>query len=179
RLPTAEAPALAEALRTEFGLPPQNVLDQAAIKQRSLQVFERTFAVTAALNVLTLGVAGVAMFASLTTLSGIRLAQIAPVWAMGLTRKRLVLLELLRTMLLSAFTLVAALPTGIALAWVLLSVVNVAAFGWRLPMHLFPLDWLRLALFAGLAALVSVALPLRRLARVTPADLLKVFANER
>ncbi|MDI6837150.1 MAG: ABC transporter permease, partial [Rhizobiaceae bacterium] len=179
RLPPAEAPALADALRTEFGLTPQNVLDQATIKQRSLQVFERTFAVTAALNVLTLGVAGVAMFASLTTLSGIRLAQIAPVWAMGLTRKRLVLLELLRTMLLSAFTLVAALPTGIGLAWVLLSVVNVAAFGWRLPMHLFPLDWLRLAFFAGLAALVSVALPLRRLARVTPADLLKVFANER
>ena len=179
RLPPAEAPALAEALRTEFGLPPQNVLDQASIKERSLQVFERTFAVTAALNVLTLGVAGVAMFASLTTLSGMRLAQIAPVWAMGLTRKRLVLLELLRTMLLSAFTLVAALPTGLGLAWVLLSVVNVAAFGWRLPMHLFPLEWLRLAFFAGLAALVSVALPLRRLARVTPADLLKVFANER
>ncbi|RCW27325.1 putative ABC transport system permease protein [Ciceribacter lividus] len=179
RLPPAEAPALAEALRTEFDLPPQNVLDQATIKQRSLQVFERTFAVTAALNVLTLGVAGVAMFASLTTLSGIRLAQIAPVWAMGLTRKRLVLLELLRTMLLSAFTLVAALPTGVALAWVLLSVVNVAAFGWRLPMHLFPTDWLRLASLAGLAALVSVAIPLRRLARMTPADLLKVFANER
>lgn len=179
RLPPAAAPALAAALRAEFDLPPQNVLDQASIKERSLQVFERTFTVTAALNVLTLGVAGVAMFASLTTLSGIRLAQIAPVWAMGLTRRRLVLLELLRTMLLSAFALAAALPAGIALAWVLLAVVNVAAFGWRLPMHLFPGDWLRLALLAGLAALASVALPLRRLARVTPADLIKVFANER
>ena len=43
---------------------------------------------------LTLGVAGLAMLASLLTLSGMRLAQLAPVWAMGLTRFHLALLEL-------------------------------------------------------------------------------------
>ena len=45
-------------------------------------------------TVLTLGVAGLAMFASLMTLSGMRLPQLAPVWAMGLTRRHLAWLVL-------------------------------------------------------------------------------------
>ena len=133
-----EAPALAADLRAAFDLPEENVIDQASIKAFSLKIFERTFAVTAALNVLTLGVAGLAIFASLLTLSGMRLPQLAPVWAMGLTRRRLALLELARTLALAALTMLAALPVGLALAWVLLAVVNVEAFGWRLPMHVFP-----------------------------------------
>lgn len=166
-------------LRKQFDLPEQNVVDQASLKRRSIQIFEQTFAVTAALNVLTLAVAGLAMFASLMTLSGMRLPQLAPAWAMGLTRRQLVLLELARAMVLVVITLLAALPVGIGLAWVLLAIVNVEAFGWRLPMHLFPADWLRLGAIALAAALLSALIPLRRLARVTPTDLLKVFANER
>ncbi len=179
RLDLKRTAALADALEAQFHLPPQNVVDQASIKAKSLEIFEKTFAVTAALNVLTLGVAGLAMFASLMTLSSMRLSQIAPVWAMGLTRRHLVALEVARTMVLAVLTLVAALPVGIGLAWVLLAIVNVEAFGWRLPMHLFPADWLRLAGFALLAALLAALLPLRRLATLSPSDLLKVFANER
>ncbi len=132
-----------QGFRTEAGgrgrlrTTPQNVVDQANLKRRSLEVFEQTFSVTAALNVLTLVVAGVALFASMTTLSGMRLPQLAPVWAMGLTRRRLAELEFWRTMLLVLVTLVLAIPVGIALAWVLLAVVNVEAFGWRLPLQLF------------------------------------------
>ncbi|MBB4009887.1 FtsX-like permease family protein [Allorhizobium taibaishanense] len=179
RVAPSEVPALREALVTDFGLPAENVLDQASIKTRSLAIFEKTFAVTASLNVLTLGVAGIAMFASLLTLSGMRLPQIAPLWAMGLTRSALTGLELLRTMVLATFTLVAALPVGLGLAWVLLAVVNVEAFGWRLPMHVFPWQWLSLAGFAVLAAFVAALIPLASIARLKPTDLLKVFANER
>ncbi|MGA1804289.1 FtsX-like permease family protein [Rhizobium sp. HT1-10] len=179
RLDPARTTALIDALQAQFHLPSQNVVDQASIKAKSLEIFEKTFAVTGALNVLTLGVAAVAMFASLMTLSGMRLSQIAPVWAMGLTRRHLVVLEVARTMVLATVTLLAAIPVGIGLAWVLLAIVNVEAFGWRLPMHLFPSDWLRLAVFALAAALLSALIPLRRLASLSPSDLLRVFANER
>ena len=171
--------SLRQHLVDEFGLPPSNIIDQAALKEQSQAVFEQTFSVTAALNVLTLAVAGFAMFSSLLTLSGIRLPQLAPVWAMGVRRRDLALLEVVRTVALWLATLVAAVPVGLTLAWVLLSIVNVAAFGWKLPIALFPLDWLRLGGVALLAALVSVFLPVRRLATVSPADLLEVFANER
>lgn len=179
RVEPDQAAELATALRLEFALPDGAVLENASIKAASLQVFERTFAVTAALNVLTLGVAGLAMFASLMTLSGMRVPQLAPVWAMGLTKGRLAQLDFARTLVLALLTLLMALPLGLLLAWVLLAVVNVAAFGWRLPMYVFPLEWLRLAGFALIAAGLAAIGPWRRLARLAPADLLRVFANER
>ncbi|SIO53361.1 putative ABC transport system permease protein [Rhodovulum sp. ES.010] len=170
---------LRAGLVEEFGLPEDNMIDQQAVKEISLRVFERTFAVTAALNVLTMGVAGFAMFTSLLTLSTMRLPQLAPVWALGLTRRRLARLELLRAVLLAALTMVLAVPVGLVLAWVLLAVVNVAAFGWRLPMHVFPADWLWLGALALAAGGLAAAWPAWRLARIEPATLVKVFADER
>jgi len=179
RIAPDRAPQLAADLRRAFDLPPENVVNQATVKDFSLKIFERTFAVTAALNVLTLGVAGLAIFASLLTLSGMRLAQLAPAWAMGLALKRLALLEVLRSAALASFTMLAAVPVGLGLAWMLLAVINVEAFGWRLPMHLFPLDWLRLFLLAVASAVLAALLPALWLTRRRPADLVKVFANER
>jgi putative ABC transport system permease protein len=88
-------------------------------------------------------------------------------------------LELIRAALLAMFTAVLAPPVGLVLAWALLAVVNVEAFGWRLPMHLFPGEWVRLGVLALAAALLASAWPVARLARIAPTDLLKVFANER
>ena len=171
--------ALAAALAEEFGLPPRNIVDQAGLKAYSMQIFDRTFVVTGALNVLTLAVAGFAILTNLLTLSAMRVPQLAPVWALGITRAQLGRLELLRAVVLAALTGLLALPLGLALAWVLLAIVNVEAFGWRLPMYLFPADYLRLGLFALGAAVVAALWPARRLARTPPSHLLKVFANER
>lgn len=142
-------------------------------------MFERTFAVTGALNVLTLAVAGFAMLMSLLTLAALRLPQLAPVWALGLTQRRLAGLEVLRAVLLAVLTAGLALPLGLALAWALLAVVNVEAFGWRLPMFLFPADYARLGAAALVAAGLAAIWPAWRLARRPPADLLRVFAHER
>ena len=62
---------------------------------------------------------------------------------------------------------------------VLLAVVNVEAFGWRLPLYIFPFEWLKLGLLALLVAGLSVLLPAIRLMRLAPADLLRIFADER
>ena len=170
---------LADGLRSTFGIPEQNIIDQATAKELSLQTFERTFKVTGALNVLTLAVAALAMFASLLTLSGMRLPQVAPVWAMGVTRQRLAAMELCRSLVLAVLTAIAALPLGLCLAWILLAIVNVEAFGWRLPMYYFPAEWLRLAVLSILATALAAALPAWQLSRLAPSQLLKVFANER
>ncbi len=176
-------PERAEALTTEllsaFDLPANGIIDQASIKEYSRSVFDRTFAVTAALNVLTLSVAAFAMFASLTTLAAMRLPQLAPLWALGLTRARLAQLELVRAVVLALLTWLVALPTGLMLAWALLMVVNVEAFGWQLPMYLFPADWVRLAGLATLAAVIAAALPARALSTQSPRAFLQTFAQER
>jgi len=48
-----------------------------------------------------------------------------------------------------------------------------------LPMHIFPGDWLRLGALALLAAILAGLWPAIRLTRLAPADLLRVFTNER
>jgi len=176
------APEDVEAFVTglaEAGIPETQAVNQAGIKAISLAIFERTFTVTTALNVLTLAVAGFAILMSLLTLATMRIPQLAPAWAVGMTRSEIGRLELLRAVMLALLTALVALPLGLALAWALLAVVNVAAFGWRLPMYLFPFDYARLAVFALLAAALAASWPARRLARTPPADLLKVFSNER
>ncbi len=179
RLPPDRADELAAQMRDRFALREDQVVNQSAIKNLSIEVFDRTFTVTDALNVLTLAVAGFAIFTSLLTLATIRLPQLAPMWALGLTRRRLAGLELVRTVLLACLTGILALPVGLVLAWILLAKVNVEAFGWRLPMSVFPADWLWLGTLAVLAALLAASIPALRLARTAPSDLMKVFTHER
>ena len=176
---TDQPDAIADSLRKEFALTEDALINQADLKSFSLQVFERTFSVTAALNVLTLSVAGLAILISLLTLATMRLPQLAPVWALGMTRAHLARLELLRAVCLAALTGLFAVPLGLVLAWVLLAVVNVEAFGWRLPMYLFPLDYLKLGALTLLAAFLAALWPAVRLARTDAQSLLKVFSNER
>ncbi|MEM7520859.1 MAG: FtsX-like permease family protein [Pseudomonadota bacterium] len=169
--------ALRAEITRDIGVPARAMIDQASVKAMSIDVFERTFLVTAALNVLTLGVAGFAILMSLLTLADLRIPQLAPVWAIGLTRRRLGLLELLRAVALASLVFLFALPVGIALAWVLLAIVNVAAFGWKLPMFLFPSEYGMLGGYALLAAFLAALWPVSRLVRTPPSRLLKVFSN--
>lgn len=178
-LRSSDPEAVAREIREQFDLGETGLINQESIKAFSLSIFERTFAVTAALNLLTLAVAGLAILISLLTLATMRLPQLAPVWALGLTRRKLAQTEVLRALLLAAFTGLIALPLGLALAWVLLTIVNVEAFGWRLPMFLFPRDYVLLGTFTIFAAFLAALWPAIKLARTVPTDLLKVFSNER
>jgi len=172
-------PALIAALSSKFDLDGRNLIDQAALKAESTRIFNRTFAVTAALNAFTLGVAGVALLTSLLTLANSRLPQLAPLWAIGMTRRQLAAVELTKTLSVALITALFALPLGLLVAWCLIAIVNVKAFGWRLPFHVFPLQLAKLFGVAMAASLLAALLPVVRLARMQPANLVKIFANER
>lgn len=179
RMPVNRADDVKQALEKRFGLESSRLIDQASLKRWSTQVFDRTFAATAALNSLTLGVAGIALFISLLTLGQSRLGQLAPLWALGLERRHLAWLSLSQTVLLAGLTVLLAIPLGLLLAWCLVAVVNVQAFGWRLPLYVFPGQLLQLCLLGLLTSLLAAAGPLWQLSRRQPADLLRQFADER
>ena len=179
RVAPSEIPALISALRKRFELDDRSLADQATMKAESKRIFNRTFAVTAALNTFTLGVAGIALLTSLLTLSNSRLPQLAPLWAIGITRRKLAAIELMKTMSVALITALLALPLGLLVAWCLIAVVNVKAFGWRLPFHVFPSQLLWLLGVAMAAAFCAALLPVLRLARMQPASLIRIFANER
>jgi len=171
-------PVLKAELQQRFALDDSRVVEQATLKRWSTEVFSRTFAATSALNSLTLGVAGIALFISLLSLSQSRLGQLAPLWALGVQRRQLVWLSLGQTLMLSCLTVLLAIPLGLLLAWCLVAVVNVQAFGWRLPLHVFPGQLLQLAMLGLLTSLLASAWPLWQLARRQPSELLRQFADE-
>ncbi|SDD99496.1 putative ABC transport system permease protein [Paracoccus isoporae] len=166
-----------QALRDDLiagGIPADRIALQAELKSVSLRIFERTFAVTAALNTLTLAVAGFAVLTSLLTIADSRLPRLAPLWSMGLDRRHLARLELVRVTLSAALTAMLALPVGLALCWLLLTVVNVEAFGWRLPFRADPGAWLLLMGLGCLAAVLAALWPAWRLSRISPRALSEV-----
>ncbi|MGJ0509132.1 MAG: ABC transporter permease [Methylocystis sp.] len=179
RVAPAHVAQVMQDMRARFGARLARLVDNAEIRRISTGIFERTFTVTAALNTLTLIVAAIALFASLLTLSNLRIAHIAPVWALGVTRRRLAGLELLRILLFAAGVALLAIPLGLFMTFALVEIVNVAAFGWRLPLHVFPAQWAEVFCVALITALAAALVPAIRLARSAPVDLLRVFANER
>ena len=179
RVTPQAVPALIDALTARFELDDAQITDQRALKDLSRRIFEKTFAVTVALNALTLMVAGIALLTSLLTLANLRLVQLAPLWALGLTRRQLAGLEMGKTLGLAALTALAALPVGLTVAWILTAVINVRAFGWRLPVHFFPGQWAALFLLALLCAFLAALWPIWRLRRASPLAMLQSFSNER
>jgi len=179
RAAPADVPALLSQIAAKFGLDGRSLADQATVKAESRHIFNQTFAVTAALNTFTLAVAGVALFTSLLTLGQSRLPQLAPLWAIGLTRRSLAAIELLKTLLLTLVTAILALPLGLVVAWCLIEVINVKAFGWRIPLDVFPVQLVRLLAVAVMIAALAAVLPMSTLARTRPSTLLKIFAGER
>ncbi|QGM47315.1 FtsX-like permease family protein [Methylocystis heyeri] len=179
RVAQEKAAGLIRDMQEEIGPLLARLVDQAYVKQLSLSIFERTFAVTAALNVLTLIISATALLFSLLTIGEMRLAQLAPVWALGVSRRRLAGLELIRALVFACAVAFCALPLGLFMSWCLVAVVNVAAFGWRLPFHAFPAQWAQIFAVALATALAAALWPAIRLARREPVDLLRVFASER
>ena len=172
-------PMVMSKLRENFALDDHSLIDQATLKTESKRIFNQTFTVTTALNAFTLAVAGVALLTSLLTLGNSRLSQLAPLWAIGITRRQLALIELLKTMSVALVTALLALPLGLLVAWCLIAIVNVKAFGWRLPFHVFPAQLVELLVVAMGASLLAAAIPVLKLMRLQPATLIKVFADER
>ncbi|MBA2780695.1 FtsX-like permease family protein [Billgrantia kenyensis] len=170
--PGGDRAALRAGLRQHFAIGGDELVDQREVKRIATGIFERTFTITRALSALTLAVAALALLASLLAQARERRRQLAPLWALGVPRRKLVTVQLAQ-LGGSAFVVGAlALPLGTLLALGLVAVINVAAFGWRLPLYVFPGEMaLTLATAVGVA-LAAAALPAMKLWRTPPRALL-------
>ncbi|MGM0831278.1 MAG: FtsX-like permease family protein [Pseudomonadota bacterium] len=173
----ADADTFRQALITTFDLSPDALINQHEVKKVATQIFERTFSITRALNGLTLAVAALALLATLLAQAQHRQRQLATLWALGVPRATLALLPLVQLGGLALLTGLLAVPLGISITWLLVAVINVAAFGWRLPLQLFPLDILVMLFTAFSVALVAAALPALQLWRTSPRALLNEGAQ--
>ena len=168
-----------DELISAIGIAPGQFIDQASLKTTSMKVFDRTFIVTKSLNILTMVVASLSLLITLFTLLNLRLPSLSTVWALGFAWQKITWHELVRAMLLTALISICALPTGLGLAWVLLNIINVEAFGWQLPMHFFPSSYLQIIGLALISASIATLWPTYFLQKKQPSTLLKIFSNER
>lgn len=142
------------------------------IREISLEIFDRTFAITHVLRLLVIGVAFIGVLSALLALQLERTREHAILRAIGLTPAGLTGLVSLQTFLIGLAAGLIALPLGLLMAEVLIDTINVRAFGWSMQSHI-PLAPLGGAVLLSVAAAGLAGLyPALRLARMAPANAL-------
>ncbi len=157
----------------KFGLADNTITNQRQLRGIAMQVFDRTFAVTRALNLLTLLVAGIGIFCAVSAIHHHRIGQQALLASLGVSRGERAILLILQWGLIGGCCTLLVWPFGLSLAWYLSAVVTPAAFGWSFPLRLELAPYLQLAGVACIAVILAVAVPSLRLLRVSPAAMLR------
>jgi putative ABC transport system permease protein len=126
---------LAEDYLRNAGLQSGDWISQAEVRKISVNIFDKTFAITSAMNALTLIVAGIALLASLLAILQERLPQFAQWRALGVRSSELLLVIACPLLIFVSIVWIVAIPLGALLSWVLIHKLNIISFGWSMPMQ--------------------------------------------
>jgi putative ABC transport system permease protein len=128
-----------------------------ALHERSLQIFDRAFAITYALEIIAviIGLTGVSFAASSTALA--RRAEFGMLRHIGMLRRQIIGMLADEGILTSAFGVIYGLALGVALSLVLVYVVNRQSFNWSIDLNV-PARLLALlsAVLIGAAAITAI-----------------------
>lgn len=137
------------------------------------EVFDNTFAITIALRLLATIVAFIGILSALLALQLENTRQYGVMRATGMTRGQVWRFTLLQTGLMGGVAGALALPIGMALALVLLFVINVRSFGWTMQFYFAPEEFVQAFLVALVAALAAGLYPAFRITRLLTARALR------
>jgi putative ABC transport system permease protein len=139
------------------------------LRSASLEVFDRTFRVTAVLRLLAFIVAFVGVLSALAALQLERARELGLLRAQGLTPGQLWRLVVTQTGLIGLASGILAVPMGLVLSVVMIFVVNKRSFGWTLNMQIGPDVLLQAVGLAVAGALLAGIYPAWRMSRSSPA----------
>lgn len=137
------------------------VISGSSIKKNILEVFDKTFIITSALQVLTAIVALTGILNSVMALLLERTGEMGVLRACGAEIRQVRRLLLTECGLCGFISGLMALPLGVCLSWVLIEIVNRRSFGWTYDMIVSPgicIDAVALACIAALIAGIFPAL---------------------
>ncbi len=144
-----------------------------ALREDVLVVFDQTFAITGALNVLATVVAFVGVLSALLSLQLEKQREYGILRAVGMTVRQLWGLTMLETGLMGAIAGLLSMPTGFALSLILVYIINRRAFGWTLQMQVRPGPFGLAFAVAVIAALLAGLYPAWRISRMAAADAIR------
>ena len=172
--PEVDVDAVTQDLRSQLtDFPNIQVNPNSAMRQSAMEVFDRTFAITSAMQLITTVVAFIGILSSLLALQIEKAREMGILRALGLTITEMRRLTLWETGLLGASAGLLSLPTGYILAWILIFVINQRSFGWTLQMQTDPVPFVQAFLLAVGAALLAGIYPAWRLGRMQVAEALR------
>ena len=136
------------------------------LRALSMQIFERTFAITRVLYWLTAAVAALGLLSALLAYELERARELALLRALGVTPAGMAMLIETQTAFLGLAAGVAAIPAGLLSALLLIEVINRRAFGWHIDFHWSANDVLQTLALALAAALLAGLYPAWRSSRL-------------
>ncbi|NUP97375.1 MAG: ABC transporter permease, partial [Planctomycetaceae bacterium] len=139
----------------------------------SMEVFDRTFSVTRVLRLLAGIVAVLGLVGALLAMELEREREMGVLRAIGLSPGGLRRVVLGQSGLIGALAGLFAAPIGIAVALVLILVINARSFGWTLDVQIDPGVLVETFALACVSALAAGAYPAWRMARLSPAQALR------
>jgi putative ABC transport system permease protein len=165
--------SLMESLKQNL-LPLQSleIILNKELRAEVLRVFDRTFVITSALQVLSILVAFIGVINAMLSIELDRQRELGILRAVGLTARQLWQLILAETGLLGFIAGVLAIPLGFVLAIILIYIINLRSFGWTLQMQVELGQIARAVLIALAAALLGGLFPARKISRMTVAEAL-------
>ena len=150
--PGARSDDVREAIGARFGRDRLDVATPGEIRAISLAVFDRTFAVTYALEAVAIAIGLVGLSASFGALALARRREFGVLRHLGMTRRDIGAMLAAEGALVSAVGLAVGLGLGGAISLILVHVVNRQSFRWSMDLHV---PWLELAAFS--LALLALA----------------------
>lgn len=149
------------------------ILLNRELRREAMRVFDKTFAITTALQLVSSMVALVAVATVLTALAEERRQDLALLRALGGSRGEVLGVVLCQGQILGLWSAVTGLAAGLIVGWILVHVVNLQSFGWTMR---FQPPWTSVLAVAGAvvpACLAAGLVPAWRASRSAPNDLLR------
>jgi putative ABC transport system permease protein len=171
--PGVTSAELAAQIREIGGESTFSVVSNRELRHASMAVFDRTFAITGVLRLLTMVVAFVGILSALMAMQVERARELGVLRAIGLTPRQVWGLICSETALIGTVAGLLSLPLGILQAFVLIHVVNRRSFGWTMELAIDPALLLQAVALSLAAALLAGVYPALAIARTPPALALK------
>ncbi len=139
------------------------------LRELTLQIFDRTFAITNVLRLLAILVAFVGVLSTLMALQLERMREFAILRANGMTPAQVISLVIRQSTVLGICSGLLALPLGLLMSDILIDVINRRSFGWTMQYFLPPNVLLEGFALAVIAALIAGFYPAWRAGSIRPA----------
>ncbi len=138
------------------------------VHREALRIFESTFMITYALQLIAILVAGLGVASTLITMIYHRRRDIGLLSLSGASQRQLKRVFLFEAVLLGGSSQLIGIAVGVILALVLIFVINVQSFGWTIQLH-FPIPFLiQSTLLVILAAALFGLYPAIQAASIDP-----------